>query len=569
MTNLSKGKKIAIFAAIALVVFSIVFLGITLTKNMNKTDEQINAEQAEKKMSDLLNSIKVTKLTPKKVAIENGENDEDDYSAEELPDISKYPLSVTGNGQINVEIFSSPEKAGTGTDGWLNEVAERFNSESYSLDGKSISVSIRSVSSGPAFDYISSKKYIPDAITPSNEFWGKMIQERGVKTELKEKKLAGNVAGVLLSKSKYEEINKKYGSVNMKVLTQCTASGELAMGYTNPFVSSTGLNCLVSTLCTYDYDNPLSSKAVEGFKTFQENVPFVAYNTLQMRKSAESGSFDAMVMEYQLYVNDAKLSADYVFTPFGVRHDNPMYALGNLSADKQSVLEKFCKYCLTDSSQQLAKQYGFNRNETYKSEIPDSLTGKNLIDAQKIYKKNKNYGRPIIAVFVADTSGSMDGEPINELKRSLINSIKYINEENYIGLISYNNTVYENLPIAQFNKDQQAYFNGAVHSLDAKGSTATYDALVVAIDMINKAKEQHSDAKPIIFLLSDGAQNEGASLNEVEGIIKNYQIPIYTIGYNANIDALKRVSEINEAATIDASSDDIVYQLKNLFNSEM
>ena len=567
MTNLSKGKKIAVFAAIALVVFSIVFLGITLTKNMSKTEDEINAEQAEKKMSDLLNNIKVTKLTPKKVALDE-ENDSLSQD-QELPDISKYPVSVTGNGQINVEIFSSPEKAGTGTDGWLNDVAERFNGEKYTVDGKSISVSIRSVSSGPAFDYISSRKYIPDAITPSNEFWGKMIEESGVKTELKEKKLAGNVAGVLLSKSKYEEINKKYGSVNMKILTQCTASGELAMGYTNPFVSSTGLNCLVSTLCTYDYDDPLSDKAVEGFKTFQENVPFVAYNTLQMRKSAESGSLDAMVMEYQLYVNDPTLSSKYIFTPFGVRHDNPMYALDNLASDKQSVLEKFCEYCLSDSSQKLAKQYGFNQNETYKSEIPDTLSGKNLIAAQNLYKENKNVGRPIIAVFVADTSGSMDGEPINELQKSLINSMKYINMDNYVGLISYNNSVYENLPIAKFDLNQRAFFKGAVLSLDAKGSTATYDALVVAIDMINKAKEQYPDAKPMIFLLSDGAQNEGASLNEVEGIIKNYQIPIYTIGYNANIDALKRVSEINEAATIDASSDDIVYQLKNLFNSEM
>ena len=50
---------------------------------------------------------------------------------------------------------------------------------------------------------------------------------------------------------------------------------------------------------------------------------------------------------------------------------------------------------------------------------------------------------------------------------------------------------------------------------------------------------------------------------------REHQVPVYTIGYNADIDALKRISEINEAATINAESDDIVYQLKNLFNSEM
>ena len=163
----------------------------------------------------------------------------------------------------------------------------------------------------------------------------------------------------------------------------------------------------------------------------------------------------------------------------------------------------------------------------------------------------------------------MNGESINALQTSLINSMQYINKDNYIGLISYNSKVYCNLPIAQFDLNQQALFKGAVQDLSANGQTATNDAILVAIDMVNKAKADHPDAKPMIFLLSDGEQNTGCSLNEVSSIINTYEIPIYSIGYNANIDALKRISEINEAATINADSEDIIYQLKNLFNSEM
>ena len=563
----STGKKIAIFAVIALVVFGGVFLGITLTNDAGKTQEQKSDEDTRKKISELLSQVKIENVNTKKAPI----SDEDMISEEdELPDIEKsYPLTVTGSGNINIEIFSSPEKSGTGSDGWLNDVANDFNSENFSVNGKTISVSIRSVSSGPAYDYIRTGKYVPDAISPSNEFWGKMLQASGVETTLKEKKLAGNTAGVLLSKSKYKEIIDKYGAVNMKVISQATASGEIYMGYTNPFVSSTGLNFLVSTLYTYDPDDLLSAKAVEGFRIFQENVPLVSYNTLQMRKSAESGSLDALVMESQLYNNDASLNVNYVFTPFGVRHDNPMYALGKLSSDKNAVLEKFCEYCLTEKAQAHARECGFNQNENYTSELPDTIKGEQLIQAQKLYKENKNSGRPIIAVFIADTSGSMSGEPINKLQKSLINSMQYISKDNYIGLISYNNRVYMNLPIAKFDLNQQSLFKGAVQSLDSTGQTATYDALVVAIDMINKAKEAQPDAKTMIFLLSDGEQNVGYSLNEIETVVKDYQIPIYSIGYNANIEALKRISEINEAATINADSDDIIYQLKNLFNSEM
>ena len=563
---MKKGAKIAIFAGIAVVVFLGVFLGITLTKDIGKSEEQITTEKAEKQFSTLLQDIKVEQGKARKAAISDTDilSDED-----ELPSIDTYPLSVEGTGAVNVEIFSSPEKAGTGTDGWLNEVAENFNREALTIDGKIISVSIRSVSSGLALDYIRSGKYVPEAISPSNEFWGSMLEAGGVKTELIEKKLAGNVAGVLLSKSKYQEMIDKYGSVNMKSITEATASGGLLMGYTNPFVSSTGLNFLINTLYTYDADNLLSQTAVNGFKTFQENVPLVSFNTLQMRNAAESGSLEAMVMEYQLYVNDAALQGNYQFTPFGVRHDNPLYALGTLSKDKMEVLKKFTAFCLSEESQRLATGCGFNQNEKYVSELPSDIKGNTLLQAQKLYKENKNSGRPIVAVFVADTSGSMIGEPINALRTSLINSMQYINKENHIGLISYSNKVTIQLPIAQFDLNQQAYFKGAVQDLAANGQTATNDAIVVALDMINKYMEQVPNAKPMIFLLSDGEQNVGHSLNEIEEVLKAYEVPVYTSGYNANIDALKKISAINEAATISADSDNIVYHLKNLFNSEM
>ena len=561
----SNGKKIAIFVGIAVVVFLGVFLGITMTQDIGKTEEQITTEKAEQTLNNLLGSIKTETVSARKSAISDSDVLSDD---QELPDIKSYPLSVTGTGDINIEIFSSPEKAGTGTDGWLNEIAQRFNGEIKTVNGKSVSVSVRSVSSGLAMDYIKSGKYVPDAFTPSNEFWGSMLNAGGVKTSLIEKKLCGNVAGILLSKEKHSDMVSKYGSVNMKTVSEATQSGDLLMGYTNPFVSSTGLNFLVNTLYTYDSDDILSETAANGFKTFQKNVPLVSYNTLQMRNAAESGSLDAMVMEYQSYVNDPTLKNNYVFTPFGARHDNPLYAVGELSKEKTEALKLFAQYCMSAESQSYAEACGFNQNNKYISELPD-ISGDKLLSAQRFYKENKNSGRPIAAVFVADISGSMIGEPINALKTSLINSIQYITKSNYVGLVSYSNKVNINLPVAKFDLNQQAYFKGAVEDLAASGSTATYDAVIVALDMVLKAKEADPQLKPMIFLLSDGEQNVGHSLNEIEAVLRAYEVPVYTIGYNANIDALKMISQINEAATINADSDDIVYKLKNLFNSEM
>ena len=153
--------------------------------------------------------------------------------ADSLPDISKFPISVENTTDLYVEIFSSPEKAGPGIDGWLNEVAEEFNKSKPVVNGKPVSVKIRNIASGTATDYITSGKYVPDALRLPMSC-GEMVKEYGVKAELVSKRLTGNVTGVVTRKAKYDELVEKYGSLNVKTLTDAIANNELAMGYTDP-----------------------------------------------------------------------------------------------------------------------------------------------------------------------------------------------------------------------------------------------------------------------------------------------------------------------------------------------
>ena len=89
--------------------------------------------------------------------------------------------------------------------------------------------------------------------------------------------------------------------------------------------------------------------------------------------------------------------------------------------------------------------------------------------------------------------------------------------------------------------------------------------------MIEDAKAQNPNAKVMLFLLSDGQCNEGYSFDEISTVMDVLDIPICTIAYgeDADKDELSRLSSINEAATINANSDDVVYKIKSLFNSEM
>ncbi|MCR8659868.1 vWA domain-containing protein [Paenibacillus endoradicis] len=560
----NKGKAFAILIVITIIVFGLVYLGITLTSNIGKTSTEVSEEDADKKLDKLYKNIKVTSAEQIK-----GQVDLDPVAVgDSLPDISKFGISVENTTDSYIEIFSSIEKSGTGIDGWLNEVANEFNKAGIQVDGKTVSVKIRNIASGTATDFIRSGKYIPDAFTPSNELWGEMVKAEGIQTELVTKRLVGNVPGIVSTKAKYDELVDKYGALNVKTVTDAIADNELAMGYTDPFASSTGLNFLVTTLQTFDNEDLLSDKAVQGFERFQANVPFIASTTIQMREAAKTGMLDAFVLEYQTFVNTADLKTGYVFTPFGVRHDSPLYALGDLPQFKRDIIKQFAEFVAQDKYQKLGNDKGFNGLEEYQSEL-EPVEGTLLTAAQKLWKEKKNGDKPVAAMFVADISGSMDGEPLNRLKESLMKGQKYLGRDNSIGLVSYSSNVTINLPIGKYDTNQQSMFVGAVDSLQAGGGTATFDGIVVAMKLLQEQMKLDPNVKPIIFVLSDGETNEGHSLKDIKGLIETYKIPVYTIGYNANIEALKSISSINEAASINADTDDVVYKISNLLNVQM
>ena len=558
-------KAIGILACVIVIVCAAVFGGIYVTRNIGKSEKVISEESAEKRLAKMVDKINPETGTPVKSPIEY---DSAEDEADELPDIDTCKVMVEAETSLYAEIYSSPEKAGSGTDGWLCEMAEEFNEHGYEVGGQKVSVQIRNVNSGQALDYIATGKAVPEGFAPSSMLWVDMLNAKGTATETISESLVGNVAGILLSSKTNEQIVEKYGSVDLKAITEATEAGEFAMGYTNPFASSAGLNFLICTLERYDLENPLSETATAGFQKFQKNVPFVALTTMQMREAAENGSLDGFIMEYQSYSNDTLLSSNYTFTPYGYRHDNPLVSVDSASPEQKEILKLFSEYCGTEKAMARATEYGFNGMKDYTCEY-QPVSGDILTAAQKLYKTNKDNGRPVIGVFVTDVSGSMDGEPLIALQTSLINSMKYINPDNYIRLVSYADDVTIELPIGQFNLEQQTYFKGSVENLYASGGTATFDAICVALDMIRKQMEEYPDAKPMLFVLSDGETNVGYNLHDIRDVLSGLKIPVYTIGYNADLSALQSISSVNEAASIDASTDDVVYQLKTLFNANM
>jgi len=489
-------------------------------------------------------------------------------SIDELPDINqKYPLSVTGRSGNNIEIFSSTEKSTKDASGWLDVEAKAFNKAHSDM-----SVSVRPIASGSALGYLTTGKYVPGAYSPANELWAAMLQSKGVGVETISQKLTGNEAGILMKKDVHKKYTAKYGSpVTIDKVVKAVLAGDLVLAHTDPNVSSTGLNIMTQELRAFDPENPFSDKAQTQMQRFADKVPPVSPTTAEMVQVAGKGLAGAIITEYQAWKSDPSLK-DWVFTPCGVLHNSPLYAFDTATAQQKDVLKAFAGFCTTDAAQREATSLGFNPTDGYQG-VPNQYSGAELYKALEFWKQNKDAGKPVLSVFVIDRSGSMEGEPLNKLKDSLLNGANYINENYYVGLVSFSssNDITMDVPIAQFSPEQHSLFCGAVSDLQARGNTATNSALVAAMNLLVKKQSQLglTDAKLRVFLLSDGQQNDGLDMSQVKGIISGLKIPIYTIGYNNDIATLKELSSMNEAYCVNAESSDVIMNIKQLFTAQL
>ncbi|MCR5075878.1 MAG: hypothetical protein K6A79_08765, partial [Ruminococcus sp.] len=120
---MKKSKMPIIIAIVGVIATMIMIIGVVnLPKGKKENNGKIVAmsdKDADKSMSKHLSKIKVNSAEKVKGTVDYSDN-----AASNLPNIdTKYPLTVLGYGDVDIEIFSTSEKAGKGNNGWLNEIA--------------------------------------------------------------------------------------------------------------------------------------------------------------------------------------------------------------------------------------------------------------------------------------------------------------------------------------------------------------------------------------------------------------------------------------------------------------
>ena len=204
---------------------------------------------------------------------------DDDTANKALADIKTFPITVQGNGEINLEVAAPSELSGEAPDDWINVLAKRFNDAHKTVGSKSVSVTIRKIASGESLTYITEGNYRPQLYVPSSFAWGEMLRAKGIGVEKLSDKLLGNTAGILMEKNTYDSFMEKYKACTLDKVIEASLAGDLTFAYTNPYTSATGLNAIASTLYAFDNKDPLSENAQQKLLDYQKQSPPVAYTT--------------------------------------------------------------------------------------------------------------------------------------------------------------------------------------------------------------------------------------------------------------------------------------------------
>ena len=138
--------------------------------------EAMSVDEAQEEIDSLLKKVEVNEVAEPQIDIYSDEISE----KAALADIDTYPIVTESKSDIMIEIAAATELTSDAPDDWIVEVANNFVRSGAEVNGKTVGISVRRITSGEAVTYIGTNAYQPNVLIPSSEAWGEMIESSGI-----------------------------------------------------------------------------------------------------------------------------------------------------------------------------------------------------------------------------------------------------------------------------------------------------------------------------------------------------------------------------------------------------
>merc|ERR1712183_1212532 len=166
-------------------------------------------------------------------------------------------------------------------------------------------------------------------------------------------------------------------------------------------------------------------------------------------------------------------------------------------------------------------------------------------------------------VFVLDTSGSMSGEKIQQLKDAMFTVLEDLTESDFFNIIEFNSEVKHwsgeefgdtNTEFYQATEENKNKAIKSVIELSAGGGTHLNDAILAGLDVAETALQREAlpkDVKSLIVFLTDGLGSTSSDVIKTNIKTKNRDlgVPVFTVAFGADTDIslLQSIASQNNA----------------------
>jgi len=135
---------------------------------------------------------------------------------------------------------------------------------------------------------------------------------------------------------------------------------------------------------------------------------------------------------------------------------------------------------------------------------------------------------PLSVLILLDTSSSMDGEKLDDARKSLVEFLKRLNRGDEAMLIEFRSRA----SVAQPFTEKFSLIERGLKQLEGNGSTALYDAVLMALDQIKSAH----NSRQTILLISDGINTYGkAHLEDTVSGLRRHGVELFAIGLESGV----------------------------------
>jgi Ca-activated chloride channel family protein len=384
-------------------------------------------------------------------------------------------------------------------------------------------------------------------------------------------------------------------------------------GHTDPFISSTALSTLIAEFyasARANSDDPdfrrLTLEQVndpqiqQGVRDIEDMIRHYSARTTEFKEYIAQGpdylDFVALEENDLIYINQGKTAYKppeklvALYPKEGTFwHEHP-FAIPQadwVTDEQREAAKVFTEFIRSEPIQQKVLENGFRpvnpnvtvgypiapelgvdpQKPTAILEVPDPEVVAAVQSSWQFVKKQAD------VLLVIDTSGSMEGDKIDQAKEAAKVFVDNMPAQNQVGLVSFDSNVNILVPLASA-EGNRGDIQGQIDGIFAQGDTSLNDAIKQSIEFLRSSRDEEDDRIQAVIVLSDGQDTSSQiSLQEVVAVIgasREDRNPIIVIpvayGGDADINALNSIARAS-ATKVQSGNPEDIEQLLELISS--